>query len=204
MSTQAKMNADYLWVRHAPIEEGFKYKNFGQYFLYERAPNSVERLEMTYRAMGKTYDWELEKFRLSRKIVDKGNKRRFLRNFPRFIKHPVAYLAWANSKWHLASNPRVVPTFILFTFFFALVEWRNHTSRIREFDNFLLMSGKNVEAMSGRYIGYHNTKPLRGPSLLDNLFRTPIQLDQVIVNPTWRQNIRKELHLTNLNGVAFV
>jgi hypothetical protein len=57
MSTQAKMNADYLWVRHAPIEEGAKHKNHGQYFLYDHVPNRVERLEMTYRSIGKTYDW---------------------------------------------------------------------------------------------------------------------------------------------------
>lgn len=197
------MNADYLWVRHAPIEEGFKYKNHGQYFLYERAPNRIERLEMVYRSMGKTYDWELEKFRLSRKIVDKGNKRRFLRNFARFVKHPVGYLAWAFAGWHMASAPRILPSFIALTFFCALFEWRKHTNLITEHDNFLLASGKNIEGMSGRYIGYHDTKPLRGPSLLDNLFRSPITPDQIIVNPTWRQNIRKELQLTNSQGVVF-
>lgn len=58
--------------------------------------------------------------------------------------------------------------------------------------------------MSGRYVGYHNTNPLRGPSMLDGLFRNPLTPDQVIVNPTWRQNIRKEIQLTNSNGVSFV
>jgi hypothetical protein len=57
MSTQARMNADYLWIRHAPVEEGQKYRNFGHFFTYDHAPNRVERLEMTYRSMGKAYDW---------------------------------------------------------------------------------------------------------------------------------------------------
>lgn len=41
MSTQNKMNSDYLWVRHTPIEDGLKFKNHGQYYLYSRAPNSI-------------------------------------------------------------------------------------------------------------------------------------------------------------------
>lgn len=57
MSTQTRMNADYLWIRHAPVEEGQKYRNFGHFFTYDHAPNRVERLEMTYRSMGKEYDW---------------------------------------------------------------------------------------------------------------------------------------------------
>lgn len=116
MSTQAKMNADYLWVRHAPIEQGMKFRNHGQYFPYERAPNRIERMEMTYRSLGKAYDWELEKYRLSRKPVDKGNKRRFFRNVFRFIKHPMAYITWTAARWHMAYRARIIVTMILFTF----------------------------------------------------------------------------------------
>jgi hypothetical protein len=67
-----------------------------------------------------------------------------------------------------------------------------------------LASGKNIEGMSGRYIGYHNTKPLRGPSLVDAAFRVPISPREIVLNQTWKQNIRKELHLTNANGVSFL
>jgi hypothetical protein len=55
----------------------------------------------------------------------------------------------------------------------------------------LLASGKNIEGMSGRYIGYHNTKPLRGPSLADAAFRVPISPREIVLNQTWKQNIRK-------------
>lgn len=47
------MTSDYVWVRHAPIEEGVKFRNHGYHYLYNRAPNRVERLEMIYRSMGK-------------------------------------------------------------------------------------------------------------------------------------------------------
>lgn len=41
MSAHNKMTSDYLWVRHAPIEEGVKFKNHGYHYLYNRAPNRV-------------------------------------------------------------------------------------------------------------------------------------------------------------------
>jgi hypothetical protein len=133
----------------------------------------------------------LEKFRLSRKIVDRGNKRRFLRNFPRFFKHPFAYFAWSTARFYQQAPPRILMTLIAFTIGCALWEWRSHTNRILQHDNFLLASGKNIEGMSGRYIGYHNTKPLRGPSMFDALFRIPLDPNEIIINQTWKQNIRK-------------
>jgi hypothetical protein len=39
-------------------------RTFGQHYLYYHAPNKKERLEMTWRSLGKAYDWELEKFRV--------------------------------------------------------------------------------------------------------------------------------------------
>jgi hypothetical protein len=44
MSTTKNMASDYLWVRPAPIEQKFTYKNHGQYYIYETAPNKFERL----------------------------------------------------------------------------------------------------------------------------------------------------------------
>lgn len=141
--------------------------------------------------MGKTYDWELEKFRLGRKFVDKGNKRRIYRNFARFVKHPLAYVSWATAKWHLASTPRILFCLMAVTWGFALYEWKSHSNRILAHDELLLASGKNIEGMSGRYLGYHDKKPLRGPSAFDLWFRVPIQPNMIILNQTWKQNIRK-------------
>lgn len=57
--------------------------------------------------------------------------------------------------------------------------------------------------MSGRYIGYHDQKPLRSPDIFQSLMRVTFDESMVEVNPTWRQNIRKQLQLTNAHGVVF-
>jgi len=71
---------------------------------------------MAYRSLGKTYDWELEKFRLSKKPNDKGNKRRFFRNVFRFVKHPFAYVAWASARWYQGWRAKILSVVIGFSF----------------------------------------------------------------------------------------
>jgi tricorn protease-like protein len=56
MSTK-NMASDYLWIRNAPLDQATTFKNHGNVYLYDRAPNRIERLEMMYRSIGKTYDW---------------------------------------------------------------------------------------------------------------------------------------------------
>lgn len=61
---------------------------------------------MIWRSMGKAYDWEMEKFRvylffiqqMQKKFIDRGNKRRFFKNFFRLIKNPIGYLYWKTYK----------------------------------------------------------------------------------------------------------
>ena len=185
------MASDYLWVRHAPTEEGSKVRNHGYSYLYNRAPNRIERLESIYRSIGKTYDWELEKFRLSKKSVDKGNKRRMFRNFARFVKSPVAYLFWSTSRWQLASQPKVLYVMMAVAWACAFWEWKSNSNKIRSHDRLLMAQGQNVEGMSGRYIGYHDTKKLRGPGTMEMFFKSPITDDMIIINQTWKQNLRK-------------
>lgn len=69
-------------------------RNHGQYYLYNNVPNANERLEATFRSMGREYEWDLEKYRLANKGVDKGNKRRFFKNVLRFAKNPYGYTFW--------------------------------------------------------------------------------------------------------------
>ena len=63
--------------------------------------------------------------------------------------------------------------------------------------------GKNVEGMSGRYKGFHNSVYLRPPSFFEYMFKTPIQPYMMVISPAWKANIRKELQLTNTEGVRF-
>lgn len=49
---------------------------------------------MSYRTLGRTFNWDLEKYRMGPKPADKGNRRRFLKNSARFIKNPISYIYW--------------------------------------------------------------------------------------------------------------
>ena len=57
--------------------------------------------------------------------------------------------------------------------------------------------------MSGRYRGYHHNKRLTGPHTMEWFFSAPVTDDMVIINQTWKQNLRKELQLTNYHNVRF-
>ena len=145
----------------------------------------------------------MEKFRLGRKPIDRGNKKRLVKNLMRFIKNPLGYVYYKMAPFMLASNPRIIPVLIGLAFFCALYEWKKHSNQIKAYDDILLGYGKNVEGMSGRYGGFHDKKMLRGPTNFDMLFRVPIENDQIVINPTWKQNLRKELQLTNSYNVQF-
>jgi hypothetical protein len=58
-------------------------------------------------------------------------------------------------------------------------------------DQMLLNYGKNVEGSQGRMQGFHKQKQMRSPNFFDALFRAPLTGDLIVLNPTWKQNIRK-------------
>jgi len=53
------------------------------------------------------------------------------------------------------------------------------------------MYGKNVEGSQGRMKGFHKRKPVMTPNFWDSFFKSPLHANQIEINPTWRQNIRK-------------
>jgi hypothetical protein len=78
-----------------------------------------------------------------------------------------------------------------------------YSSSVDDVDHQLLLYGKNVEGSQGRMKGYHKRTPVATPNFWDALFRSPLTANQIEINPTWRQNIRKELQLTNTHNVEF-
>lgn len=96
MSTEhEKMNSDYIWVRnHSTADTGPQPRTHGYHYLYYHVPNAQERIEMAWRSLGRQYDWDLEKFRLAKKPVDQGNKRRIWKNFFRLVKNPGGFIYW--------------------------------------------------------------------------------------------------------------
>ena len=104
MGLQEKMETDHLWVKPAPGKPVNGPNSFGQFYLDPAAPNFKEQLEMSYRSLGKTYDWELEKYRMASKSADFGNRRRFFKNLARFVKNPIGYTYWKSYRYAQGVN----------------------------------------------------------------------------------------------------
>lgn len=152
--------------------------------------------------MGRQYDWELEKFRLSKKPTDRGNKRRGFKNFFRLVKNPIGYISWKTLHWFSPLPKLLTITGILY-WGAVLYYWKGISNEYAELDEVLMRYGKNVEGTSGRMKGYHNRKNFHVPSFPEGVMRTHFTPDMVTLNPTWKQNIRKQLHLTNNYNVQF-
>jgi hypothetical protein len=152
--------------------------------------------------MGKQYDWELEKFRLGKKGIDKGNKKRGIKNLARFIKNPIGYIGWKTHRWTFPTPKLLVYGGIAY-FFGVLYYWKTISNEYVELDTVLANYGKNVEGTSGRMKGYHSRKPFHQVNMIEGPMRSHFVPDLVTVNPTWKQNIRKELQLTNNHNVVF-
>jgi len=152
--------------------------------------------------MGKQYDWELEKYRLGKKPVDKGNKKRGLKNFFRLVKNPFGYIAWKSHRmmWPM---PKMLTYASVFYVFSILYYWKGISEEYKEIDNVLTNLGKNVEGTSGRMKGYHSRTQLHRLNSIEGPMRTHFYPELVTLNPTWKQNIRKELQLTNNYNVNF-
>lgn len=63
--------------------------------------------------------------------------------------------------------------------------------------------GKNVEGTPGRMKGYFNKATFFGYNHFEGAMKSPLRDDWVTLNPTFRQNVRKELQLTNNYNVVF-
>ena len=163
---------------------------------------STGNFNSNHRSMGKQYDWELEKYRLSKKPIDKGNKRRGFKNFFRLVKHPLGYIGWKTLNW-TSPAPKLLTLGAIFYWAAVVYYWKGISNDYKEIDQVLLHYGKNVEGTSGRMKGYQNQKQFHTPNFPEGPMRTHFYPELVTLNPTWKQNIRKELQLTNNYNVNF-
>jgi sensor c-di-GMP phosphodiesterase-like protein len=98
----------------------------------------------------------LEKFRLSKKAPDRGNKKRFIKNVLRMIKNPYAYFFWKTHRYRQNNNPKMIVIGLTFGFIFSFYKYFM-TSRATQRSNALLLRlGKNVEGTPGQYRGFHH------------------------------------------------
>ncbi|KRX00172.1 hypothetical protein PPERSA_10671 [Pseudocohnilembus persalinus] len=169
-------------------------------YLYSHVPNKVERLEMIWRSIGKQYDFDYEKFRLSKKSIDKGNKRRWFKNVLRLAKHPAGYLYWKTYKFRQAKASLIV-TCLGIGFTSMFIKMKMQSMRNAKKNHFLLRSGKNIEGSGPNYLGYHdNQLPTMSMPLTQWLYH-PLAGHKIVTNPCRDQNYRKYFELRKRNGI---
>ena len=139
---------------------------------------------------------------MGKKSIDKGNKKRGFKNLFRFLKNPIGYTAYKTHRW-MYPTPKLLTYGALFFSACVLFYWNKISNDYAEVDKVLMLYGKNVEGTSGRMKGYHDRKPFHNPNVIEAQMRTHFFPELVTLNPTWKQNIRKQLQLTNSYNVAF-
>ncbi|EGR33383.1 hypothetical protein IMG5_054730 [Ichthyophthirius multifiliis] len=201
MSVHDKMQSDYIWIKnHSSADLNAKARTHGYHYLPGSIPNKTERYEMIWRSMGKAHDWELEKFRLGKKPVDKGNKRRFFKNLFRFWKNPVGYFYWKTYKARKV-NPGaiVIMMFIGFTFNFLKLKFISMGYAQKQAT--MLQNGQNIQGSGQSHFGYHNQ--LWGTPAIPMFQFMYYELpgNMIIVNPCRNQVFRKYFEMRKKLGL---
>lgn len=99
--------------------------------------------------------------------------------------------------------PKTMVVSFAFLWVFSIFDMKSYSLGVEYSDELLLKYGKNIEGSIGRMKGFHARAPVRSPNFFDAFFKAPLTADQIVLNPTWKQNLRKELQLTNANNVQF-
>eukprot|EP01016_Furgasonia_blochmanni_P012789 TRINITY_DN1640_c0_g1_i2.p3 TRINITY_DN1640_c0_g1~~TRINITY_DN1640_c0_g1_i2.p3 ORF type:complete len:174 (+),score=63.74 TRINITY_DN1640_c0_g1_i2:235-756(+) len=154
----------------------------------------------TTRSVGKQYDWELERFRLGKKYPDRGNKRRFIKNFFRFLKHPFGYAWWKTYKWRQAKGRLMVLT-ITFGMIFTVFKYKVDAWNIAKKNHWLLVSGKNLEGTGTIRPGYDDDRWAKQPMPMTSFLYYDLPGYKIVVNPCRDQNYRKYFELRKRYGI---
>jgi hypothetical protein len=196
MKLQDKMSADQLWVRsHSYYETFVAPQTPGYHFPVVNAPNFEERNEMTIRTLARRFDWDLEKFRLSKKPADKGNRRRHLKNISKFIKNPFGYIVWRYAR--LKHRPRTFSLVFAVISLATLQRYAMDSQTNDRFDEWKQANGQTMEKSSFQITG-HRRMQLGIPMVpLYQMLTSRGDPGSVVLNPTYRQNFR--LYFDRLN-----
>lgn len=189
-----QMIADNNWVKqHSYYEKDPVKRGFGSLYLTPTDINFKEQVEMSFRALGKAYDWELEKFRLSQKSVDKTNRRRFLKNTVRFIKNPYGYTFW-KLLIHM-DTPKLFGVAVFFSIIGSMIGGLKESYFLNQKMQWYNYNGENVNGNGTQQIGFKNTKLNFPLSLFFSTLFTPPGAELFVTNPANDQNIRLHLEL---------
>ena len=109
--------------------------------------------------MGKQFDWELERFRLAKKPIDRANKRRIWKTGLRFMKNPLGYIYWKTYRNNLLSfRGRWVVRGMIVTFIFLAARMWQQSQVLNRAAATDLHFGKIPEGRRGRTLGFADHK----------------------------------------------
>lgn len=109
--------------------------------------------------MGKQFDWEMERFRLGKKPIDRANKRRLLKTGLRFIKNPYGFIYWRLYRNNnLSFRGRWVVRGVIATFFLLGYRMWEHSKVLDRAAGLEMLYGKLPEGRPGRYLGFSDHK----------------------------------------------
>lgn len=188
MGLQEKMETDHIWIRPSPLQAKNSPSNFGQFYLDAAAPNFREQLEMSYRSLGKAYDWELEKYRVAAKPSDTGNRRRFLKNLARLIKNPIGYTYWKS--YHYIKGANTLNMFLGIALMGSLYLTISDSKDKERQQRFLLVLGDNRDVEKLRKSELPFKVGPQGFQLWKTIFGQAYE-DQFVPNPSYIQSYRK-------------
>ena len=109
--------------------------------------------------MGKQFDWEMERFRLAKKPIDRANKRRLLKTTLRFIKNPYGFTYWRLYRNNILSfRGRWVVRGVIGSFICLGIRMYYHSIVLERANSVNQTYGKIAEGRPGRYFGFSNHK----------------------------------------------
>lgn len=201
MSVHDKMTQDQIWVRpNSNADALTESRTHGQHYLYLASPNTKERIEMSYRSLGRQFDWDMEKFRNGPKAADKGNKRRFMKNVARFVKNPVGYVYWktfrVNQRLPLFLT-LISAGFVANMFFHRRLA--NNQARVEK-----ALHYEGSETFSSDYVD-NSRRPgklgIPNTAIFRAIYSYPTA-SEFVINPVYEQNYRKYFDAMNYTGQA--
>ena len=193
-----RMRTDSEWISANKAQDvDVNTRTHGQHYIYNYAPNAGERIEMSMRSMGKQFDWEMEKYRNSKKPVDRGNKRRLLKNFVRFCKNPFGMTFWKLKGLNGGGRAAVTYFYCMFPALFVLYYFESmHENRKNQF---FVSIGDPMNGNYGSMIGNHDSKRPEPSTFSEGLSFIKTDSYNYVVNPTYKQNYKKHTQTLDRN-----
>lgn len=206
MSSNDKMWQDNLWTRsHNAWDADQTARNHGQHYIMYQAPNHRERIEMTMRSLGSQTNYDCEQYRTAKKYPDRGNKKRLMKNFARFVKNPFGYTYWHNIGYFAKANPRILHLGFGFSALTVFLHYQYMATEKTDRARWLAVSGHNAEGTStqGGVYDYHSSPSIGIPFLFFlNMGHQQIKGSEIIVSPVRNQGYRKYFEMNQKYGLA--